>query len=197
MARPKPIERTYTYADYLRFPTGERWELLDGIAYAMSPAPTPDHQRCVLGIASQLGDQLKGKRCEAFIAPLDVLLPAQEEADDAVATVVQPDIAVFCDPAQVGPRRARGAPQFIVEVLSPGTSSKDQIEKRRKYQEAGVREFWLLHVGDRLLFINRLVDGRFVADEPRELLGQTEVAVLPGVVVVWDELTARLGPIEP
>jgi len=196
-------QRRYTYADYRNFPAGQRWELIDGEAICMSPAPTPLHQRIVLTIASQLQGQLRGKHCEAFVAPLDVVLPdhepaANEEADDDATTVVQPDVMVFCDPAQVGPKHARGAPTLVVEVLSRGTAGYDQIKKRRKYEQAGVQELWLVDPEEGVLYINRRdATGVFVGEAPAEMVGQTAIACLEGVAVDWEPLKPWLPVIEP
>lgn len=188
--------QTYTYADYQLFPAGERWELLDGQAVCMSPAPTPNHQRIVGDMYRQLANQLRGKPCEPFIAPLDVLLPrtidGRAEADDQVTTVVQPDVAVFCNPAQVEAKFARGAPDFVIEVLSAGTAGRDQIQKRRKYEQAGVRELWLVDPEERVLFIHRRGEAGLMAQPAEELAGQTAVTCLPGVAISWDEVVERM-----
>ncbi len=192
-ARPSPSKR-YTYADYRNFPPDQRWELLDGEAVCMSPAPTTVHQRIVGEVFRQLANQLRGRRCEAFVAPLDVLLPdvavaANEDDDDHATTVVQPDVMVFCDPAQVGPKRARGAPTLVVEVLSRGTAGYDQIKKRRKYEQSGVQELWFIEPDEGILFVNRRgSDGLMAALAPAEMVGQTAIACLEGVAIDWTEL---------
>ncbi len=200
VARPLSSKR-YTYADYRSFAPDQRWELLDGEAVCMSPAPTPLHQRIVLSIAAQLHTQLRGKRCEAFIAPLDVLLPdaalaANEDDDDHTTTVFRPDVMVFCDPAQVGPKRARGAPTFVVEVLSRGTAGYDQIKKRRKYEQSGVQELWFIDPDEGVLFVNRRGAGVMAALAPAEMVGQTAIACLEGTLIDWTELTPWLPVIK-
>ncbi|WP_365305251.1 Uma2 family endonuclease [uncultured Thiodictyon sp.] len=130
----------FTYGDYRRWPDDERWELIDGEAYNMCPAPTRIHQELVLEIAAQVHAFLRGGPCKVYVAPFDVRLPKADEADERVDTVVQPDIAVICDPGKLDDAGCRGAPDWIVEVLSPCTAAKDQREKRDAYERVGVRE---------------------------------------------------------
>ena len=92
-------------------------------------------------------------------APFDVRLPEGDEADDEIITVVQPDISVICDPAKLDNRGCRGAPDFIIEILSPATAGKDQIQKVALYEKHGVKEYWLVHPGDRLITV-RLLDSK-------------------------------------
>ena len=134
-----PNER-YTYSHYLTWPDEERWEIIEGCAWAMSPAPQNRHQEIAWRLSILLGSYLKGKPCKAFAAPFDVLLPHGDEADDEVDTVVQPDIAVFCDRSKLTVAGARGAPDLAVEILSPSTSKKTsgKIRPLRKARSAGV-----------------------------------------------------------
>lgn len=180
-------DRCYTYADYLGFPEGERWEILSGVAYAMSPAPTYEHQRLALEIASQAHIQLRGQRCQVLTAPLDVRF----EDSDAADVVVQPDVLVVCDAGKLRPSGVVGAPDWIVEVLSPATAGKDHILKRALYERHGVREYWLVHPVDRIVTIYRLgADTRYQQADVRELLGSLAVDAVPGLVIDWDLLPA-------
>lgn len=88
-------------------------------------------------------------------------------------------------------------PDLVVEVLSPSTAGHDHVLKRRVYERAGVREFWLVHPTDRMVTIYRLVDGQYGKPDVQELEGETHVAALAGVVVAWDALVERLPPVEP
>jgi Uma2 family endonuclease len=184
----------HTYADYLSWPEDCRYELIDGVAYLMAPAPTLDHQDVAGEIYFQLRRALEGKPCRAFIAPVDVRLPKAGEADERVDTVVQPDVLVVCDEAKLDRRGVRGAPDFVAEVLSPATASHDQRLKRQVYERAGVLEYWLVHPADRVLTVYRLVDGQFGKPDVHELAGQTPIGVLPGVAILWDDLIRRLPP---
>ena len=136
------MDERFTYGDYRRWDDGERWELIDGQAWSMSPAPMTRHQRLSRHLFTRLVEFLEGKPCEAFDAPFDVLLPAGDEADDEVDTIVQPDILVICDKAKITEAGARGAPDFIVEILSPSTAKKDLSDKFSLYERHRVREYW-------------------------------------------------------
>ena len=131
-ALARPADR-FTWSDYRSWPDDERWELIDGVAYAMSAAPSIKHQDVVLRLSSRIEQQLRGRPCRPFVAPTDVKL---SEID-----VVQPDILVVCDPAKITPGHIEGAPELIVEVLSPGTSAKDLRDKKALYERAGVGEY--------------------------------------------------------
>jgi Uma2 family endonuclease len=123
---------------------------------------------------------------------VDVRLPKASEADDRIDTVVQPDVLAVCDPAKVSERGVRGAPDWVLEVLSPSTAGHDQVRKRRIYEQAGVKEYWMVHPTDRVLTVYRLQNGAYGKPHTQLLEGETPVEVLPGVVVAWDELAARL-----
>ncbi len=182
----------YCYRDYLTWPDDGRYELIDGVAYAMAPAPDLPHQDIVGEVYFQLRQALKGKPCRAFIAPLDVRLPKHNEVDEHIDTVVQPDVLVVCDADKLDRRGVRGAPDWILEVLSPFTAGHDQIKKRQLYERHGVKEYWLVHPVDRVLTIYRLVNNEFGKPELYELQGGTPIAVLDNLMIVWDELAARL-----
>ncbi|HNV92256.1 MAG TPA: Uma2 family endonuclease [Thauera aminoaromatica] len=185
-------EKHYTYADYLQWPDETRYELIDGEAFLMSPAPLVEHQEVAGEVYYQLRNQLDGQPCRPYIAPVDVRLPRKDEADAAIDTVVQPDVLVVCDPAKIDRRGVRGAPDWLLEVLSPSTAAHDQIAKRRTYERAGVREYWLVHPGDRTLTVYLLDNGQYGRPEIYELKDATPIGVLPGVSIAWDALVARL-----
>jgi len=187
----------HTYGDYLKWPEDARYELIDGIAYLMAPAPTLDHQDVAGEIYLQLRQALSGTPCRVFIAPVDVRLPKADEADERIDTVVQPDVLLVCDPARLDRRGVRGAPDLVVEVLSPTTASHDHQRKRGVYERGGVREYWMVHPIDRMLMIYRLQDGAFGKPDVQELAGETAVGILPGVAIGWDELVDRLPEPEP
>lgn len=126
----------HTYSDYLTWPDEERWEIIDGEAYNMTPAPGIKHQNVVGTIFSLLKQKLKGKPCRPFVAPIDVVL---SEFD-----VVQPDIIVVCDEKKITEANIQGAPDLVVEVLSPATALKDKREKKALYERSGVNEYILV-----------------------------------------------------
>ncbi|NEV65364.1 Uma2 family endonuclease [Thiorhodococcus minor] len=176
----------FSYGDYRRWPEDERWELIDGEAFAMAPAPSRLHQDFVVELTAQIHPKLAGTGCRVYVAPFDVRLPKVNEADEHVDTVVQPDLAVICDPAKLDERGCRGAPDWIVEILSPYSAVHDQIRKRALYERHGVREYWLLHPVDRILTIYRLgEDCAYGRPDILELTGTTAVATITGLEIGW------------
>lgn len=141
----------FSYADYLAWEEG-RWELIDGTPVAMSPAPSRQHHE-ILGILfHRMFQFFKDTGCHVYVAPFDVRLPAKAGAADGhISTVVQPDISVICDRGKLDDRGCLGAPDLIVEILSPASAAHDLKVKRSLYEKHGVREYWLAHPGDRLL----------------------------------------------
>jgi Uma2 family endonuclease len=182
----------YTYADYCSWQGEERYQLIEGEAVLMAPAPAVRHQTIVIGIASQVYLALKDSPCQVFVAPLDVRLPKAGETDDQIDTVVQPDVLVVCDRKKLDDRGVRGAPEWVVEVLSPFTAGLDHVKKRRLYEQAGVREYWLVDPLGKVLTVYTLKDGAYGRPHTQELIGETPVGVLDGVIIQWDELAARL-----
>ncbi|HNV69850.1 MAG TPA: Uma2 family endonuclease [Candidatus Ozemobacteraceae bacterium] len=148
-------KKLYTYADYCTWPDDERWELMDGEAVAMTPGPGPDHQRLSRKFCTQIDTLLEGQTCEMFNAPIDVLLPDADEPDEQVKTVLQPDVLVVCDPSKITRRGIRGGPDFVIEVLSPSSASRDQIRKRRLYERFGVKEYWVVDPEQQLVWVYR------------------------------------------
>lgn len=129
-------EATYSYADYLRWSFEERVELIKGKLFRMSPAPRRGHQEISSIIARELLLFLKGKSCKVYYAPFDVRFPNySDDSDEQIYTVVQPDICVVCDLAKLDEAGCKGAPDLIVEILSPSTASKDLKEKYQLYEE--------------------------------------------------------------
>ncbi len=185
-------EKRYTYADYLQWPDDTRYELIDGEVFRLAPTPLIEHQEVAGEVYCQLRNQLDGKPCRPYIAPVDVRLPRKDEADAAIDTVVQPDVLVVCDPSKIDRRGVRGAPDWLLEVLSPSTAAHDQIAKLRTYERAGVREYWLVHPGDRTLTVYVLETGQYGRPDIYELKDATPIGVLPGVAIAWDALIERL-----
>jgi len=137
------INKTYTYADYLKWQFDERVELIKGRLFKMSPAPKRVHQRIAIKLGKQLIPFFDEKGCEIYYAPFDVRFPKEHE--EQVQTVVQPDISVICDKGKLDELGCNGAPDFIIEILSAGTSRKDYTEKYQLYEEHGVREYWIVN----------------------------------------------------
>ncbi len=181
MRAPRLKKNECSYGDYLLWPDSGRYEIIEGVVYDMTPAPAPEHQRLLGRLHLKVAGFLEGKECEVFIAPLDVLLPENDEPDEKVKTVVQPDLLVVCDAKKITPRGCRGAPDWVIEVLSPATASKDQILKRRAYEKAGVREYWVVHPTDRTIMIYRLHKAKLTFVDTYDDQAKLKVACLPGL----------------
>ena len=138
------LQERYTYRQYRQWPDEERWELIDGVAFAMSPAPSRRHQEICGALYRQFAAYLDDKPCNVYFSPFDIILPESDEADDDVDTVVQPDLSVICNRDILTSAGARGVPDLIVEILSPATARKDTREKFLLYERKGVREYWIV-----------------------------------------------------
>ncbi len=191
MALPQQGKRPYTYGDYLTWPDDQRWEIIEGVPYDMTPAPAPRHQELLGELHLQIGPQLKGKLCRVYLAPFDVRLPDGEQDEALDQTVVQPDLTVFCDRSKLDRRGLRGAPDFVVEIISPSSVSHDQIRKAALYQKHGVKEYWVLHPADRLLYVRILGDDGRYELAVHEGKGKLEVTAVPDLSVDLDEVFAE------
>ena len=175
----------YTYADYASWDDENRYELIDGEVFMMS-APSVTHQRIVREIMLQLAAFLSGKPCEVLAAPLDVCLNAKGDDDD---TVVQPDIIVVCEQSKLDKKRCNGAPDLVIEVVSPSTSRHDRIRKLNKYLQAGVREFWIADPDDKSVTTHILEDGKYVVNAYEDA-ETVPVSVLEGCAISLPEVFA-------
>jgi Uma2 family endonuclease len=151
MSIPQEQQSLFTYTDYLTWNGDERWELIDGVPCAMT-APLRSHQTVSSNLHRDLAVFLKDKPCQVYHAPFDVRLNA-DSADD---TVVQPDLLVVCDSAKLDERGCTGAPDMVIEIMSPSTSRHDRLVKFQAYQKAGVREYWIIDPDTKTLQVNIL-----------------------------------------
>jgi Uma2 family endonuclease len=177
-------DQYYTYADWLEFDESVRAEIIDGAPYMMAP-PTTNHQDIHRELFLQLGNFLKGKSCKVYSAPFAVrLFPRDDLGDD---TVVEPDIVVICDLSKIDKQGCKGAPDLVIEILSPSHIRRDRIIKFQKYLEAGVREYWIVDGDNRAVEVHVLRDGGYhtmVYDETAD----APVSVLPGCVIRLSEI---------
>lgn len=158
----RKLEERFTYGDYKTWDDNERWELIDGVPYNMSPAPQVAHQRILTQLVRHFANYLDGKPCQVFAALLDVRLPEDNESDDLIETVVQPDLTVICDKGKLDNAGCRGAPDLVVEILSPGTAQNDLKVKFLRYERAGVREYWIVDpVGKTVQIFTLGADARY------------------------------------
>ena len=158
------VNGIYTYADYLMWKIKDRVEILKGKIFKMSPAPAIPHQSISFNLSGLLFMYFYNKPCKVFASPFDVVLKNKDGKED---TVVQPDLCVVCDPEKLADgKRCLGAPDLIIEILSPGNSKKELKNKYELYQEAGVREYWLVHPQDEYVIINVLENNQYRARPP-------------------------------
>ncbi|MDW0118753.1 Uma2 family endonuclease [Sporosarcina thermotolerans] len=162
MVLPKG-KKTYSYADYLEWDNDFNSEALNGEIISMSPSPTPKHQDIVGELTAEFKMFLRGKKCMAFLAPMDVCLFADKNTKaDAILDWVQPDLLIVCDPHKIGDKNIYGAPDLIVEVLSPSTARNDRLIKYNSYEKAGVKEYWIVDPYNMTVEIYSLQGASFV-----------------------------------
>lgn len=168
---------SWNYAQYTTWNDNERWEIIDGVVYNMSPAPNRFHQQYIGAIFVQFYQALKGKPCQAFIAPFDVrFIDPDNQSDSEITNVVQPDILIVCDQKKLDVKGCRGTPDLIVEVLSPSTMKKDRNEKFKLYEKYGVQQYWLIYPGEDTIEIFTLENGVY---GPSVLYDTTETIQVP------------------
>lgn len=156
--------KLFTYDDYLNWPDSERWELIYGRAYDMSPAPDTAHQLITMELVFQFKARLNEleKNCKVIAAPFDVRLPLRDEKQEDIENVVQPDISIICDTGKLDEKGCLGAPEMIIEVLSPSSSRRDRIDKFNLYEVVGVKEYWLVSPYERIVEVFVLgEDGKY------------------------------------
>ncbi len=174
------FNKVYTYADYLLWKFEERVELFKGKIFKMSPAPSLKHQSISSWLHGELHIFFKNHDCKLFSAPFDVRLTTKNKKDEEITTVVQPDLCVICDPKKLDKRGCLGAPELVIEILSPGNSKKEMTNKFDLYEEAGVQEYWIINPLDEMILIYVLENGKF-----------TNLRVKP---IIDDYITSKLFP---
>ncbi|GAB3935510.1 Uma2 family endonuclease [Larkinella terrae] len=175
------LTRQYTYADYLSWRMQERLELIRGYIWKMSPAPSRRHQQLVGKFFLPFGNYLKGKPCQVFIAPFDVRLPRTNKiTNESIVTVVQPDLCIICDRSKLDDAGCVGAPDLVIEVLSKGNTKKEMKEKFSAYEEAGVREYWVvLPEYNNVLVYTLNEQGQFISQHPYDESDMISPAIFP------------------
>jgi Uma2 family endonuclease len=197
-ARPKPGEQKmgqpdesqfYSYADYLLWDEKSKWEIIGGVPYAIFPAPLRIHQEIIGNLYFKIRQYLEGKSCKLYLAPFDVRIPDSAETNDQlIQHVVQPDLSVICDPFKLDERGCLGAPDWIIEVLSPATSSKDLNQKFRLYESAGVKEYWVVYPAEQVINLFRLEKGKFVFAGIFARLSSVQVITFPDLLIDLREI---------
>ena len=180
---------TYTYADYLTWKFDEFVELIRGKVFRPMAGPARRHQRLSRRLEYAIETFLRKNRCEMFHAPFDVRLTRSSADGDAqIKTVVQPDICVVCDPARLDERGCLGAPDWIIEIVSPGNAGHDTKIKFDLYQENGVREYWVVFPGLNTVTAYVLENDEYRLAAEYAAPGAMPVATLPGLAVEWADI---------
>lgn len=181
------LDEMYTYSDYLSWDSDERYEIIDGIAYSMA-SPNLRHQSMSGELYATIREFLKDKPCKVISAPFDVRLFPED--DDSDITVVQPDILVVCDQKKLSDGRScKGAPDLIVEILSKTNRFMDLRIKAQKYQEAGVKEYWVVNAETLEIMVNVLTNGCYVSTVYNDI---AKSSVLPGLTADLNLIKERL-----
>ncbi|GHV47267.1 hypothetical protein AGMMS49546_36690 [Spirochaetia bacterium] len=183
----EPEKTHYTYADYLAWETDKRYELMDGTAYMMA-SPSVIHQQISGELNRQFGNFFLGKPCRVFSAPLDVrLFPREDHSDN---TVLQPDLLVVCDKTKLSKGSCDGAPDLVIEIVSPSNTVQEIFKKFNYYLDAGVREYWVVIPDDKTVQVHVLKEGHFVSTIYKKD-DTIPVSILPGLGIelksVWEE----------
>jgi len=180
---------TYSYSNYLNWLFPERVELIKGKIFKMSPAPSRIHQELSINLLNPIVNFLKGKPCKVYAAPFDVRFPKESKADKDVYTVLQPDICVICDKSKLDARGCIGAPDLVVEILSPGNTKMELLNKYKVYEEFGVKEYWVVSQSDQNILIYTLnEEGKFQPSKIFTLSEKITSSVLPGFELALDDV---------
>jgi Uma2 family endonuclease len=162
------LTKQYTYSDYLLWQFSERVELFKGYIHKMSPAPARTHQKVSRKLTRYIDRYFENKTCEFFVAPFDVRLVNYKASkiDNQIHTVVQPDLCIICDEKKLDEKGCIGAPDLVIEILSPGNSKKEMGVKFDLYQENGVKEYWIVEPSEKTIFIYKLQHGIYIGLKP-------------------------------
>jgi Uma2 family endonuclease len=179
------LSKQYSYADYLTWNFKERVELIKGLIYKMSPAPTSGHQTISMNLTGAIYPFLKKLECKLFAAPFDVRLTNKRKSttDNTIIDVVQPDLCVICDPSKIDKRGCLGAPNLVIEIVSKGNTKLELEQKFKLYEENGVQEYWIVQPGDQTVSVFDLVQDKYALRQIYSNDSKIDVAVLPGLVL--------------
>lgn len=184
-------EKVYTYADYLKWKIDEKIEILKGKIFKMAPAPARKHQYTSSELHFIIRRFLGLQKCEVYSAPFDVRLIDKRKnstKDEDIITVFQPDLCVICDPNKLDERGCIGAPDLIIEILSPSNSNKEMKNKFELYEENGVKEYWIVDYVYKTIHIYVLEKDKYIGLKPLIAEENLESKLFP-------KLTFKVGDI--
>jgi Uma2 family endonuclease len=185
-------DKLYSYADYLTWQFTETVELFKGTLFPMA-APNVRHQKVSWRLTRFMSNAFYQHPCQAFAAPFDVRLPdrlKKPKFDGDIYTVVQPDLCVICDESKLDERGCLGAPDLMIEILSPGNTKKEMKNKFRLYEEAGVLEYWLVAPHNQFVLVYVLRDEEYIGLRPQTDEDTLISRTFPGLAVDLAEVFA-------
>lgn len=188
---PFPEEKqSYTYADYLSWPEDVRAEIIEGSLY-MKAAPSRIHQKISIELSRQIANYLVGKDCEVYPAPFHVVLNLDDENDreQESKNVVEPDISIICDSSLLDDTGCKGTPDMIIEIISPSAGRKDKLEKFNKYEQAGLREYWIVEPQEKMVSIFTLQENmRFGRPDLYSSEDRVKVSIFKDLFIELDKV---------
>ncbi|WPX08246.1 Uma2 family endonuclease [Anaerocellum danielii] len=185
------IPKLWTYADYLQLPEDARVELIDGVIFDMSPAPSRVHQKIVTELTITIGSFLRQnkKPCEIYTAPFDVVLIEEEQNENQAINVVQPDISIICDKRKLTERGCVGAPEMIIEVVSPNNLIHDYVRKLNLYTQFKVKEYWIVNPDNQTVLVYRLKDNEGLqAPESYTFNDKIKVSIFEDLIIDFAQI---------
>jgi Uma2 family endonuclease len=180
------LTKQYTYSDYMLWQFQERVELIKGFINKMSPAPNRLHQTISLNVSSTVFHKFKHESCKVYVAPFDVRLPIKSKLKET--TVVQPDLCIVCDEYKLDDQGCNGAPDLIVEIISPNNRKHDLETKFKLYEEAGVLEYWIIEPMQNMVLVYVLRDGVYIGLPPKIEGTIIESSIFPELKVAVDDV---------
>ena len=184
------LTKQYSYSDYMRWQFQERVELIKGFILKMSPAPNRFHQTVSKNVSFKIYSFFEKQLCNVFVAPFDVRLPIKSTKKDS--TVVQPDLCVICDESKLDTQGCNGAPDLIVEIISPNNKKHDIETKYNLYQEAGVLEYWIIEPQERIVLVYTLKDGKYIGLQSKIEGNIIESVLFPDLKISVDDAFYRV-----
>jgi Uma2 family endonuclease len=174
-----PESKLYTYADYLTWPEDQRIELVNGVPHVlhMQAGPSAMHQEILAELVAQFVVYLRGKNCKVYPAPFSVKLD--------VINVFEPDLSIICNKEKIDKQGCNGAPDLIIEILSPSSIKHDRFTKFKEYEKAGVKEYWIVEPEGSIVSV-------FTLDDTKRY-GRPEIYDESIVVGLFPELVIDLG----
>ncbi|MBI3038490.1 Uma2 family endonuclease [bacterium] len=192
MARPKKDKNSgiLNYKGFLERADSERLEIIDGVACPLLPPPGKIHQKILLALAVKFFSFLGKKEADMYISPFHVRLPKEgEDTAEKISTVVRPDISVVCDSKRVDDLGIVGAPDLIIEIVSPSSASQDYIRKLALYERHKVREYWIVHPGDKIVMVYKIrEDGTYGKSEIYSEIDVTKVGIFSSLPINLREI---------